>query len=152
MGEDTLVRLEDLRRFGLVFGPRTHWYVQGGDGSRITNHYHFRSIDEVAEWVRESEDAALYFEVQGSEKVSDTRPASDEIDTIYAFPIDIDPASGTRPASDGERLACFEVADKLSAALVRLGLGRPLQADSGNGAQLYVRLGTIKVDESTRPI
>ena len=134
---------DELKRLADIFGPREWWYVQGGDGKRVTEHRRFRTIEEVQAWAENNGHAATYYQVQVSSEESDTRPSFDEIETIVAFPIDIDPVSETRPSTEAERSPCFEVAKKISERFESLGLGRPATGDSGNGAQLFLRL---KVD------
>ena len=141
---------DQLVRFFKIFGPRPMWYMQDGDGFRITGHKRFETEEKVRQWIRENKNPALYFQVQGGTAESVYRPVIDEIDTIFAFPIDIDPATKTRPATEEERAPCFDVARKISTELIRAGLEPPMIIDSGNGAQLFVRMRASLPDRASR--
>src|SRR5438445_1666798 len=98
----------ELERLNELFGPRKYWYVQGGDGQHVTEHRRFNSIEEVSEWIGKNGHAATYYQVQVSTKEIETRPNFDEIEQIVALPIDIDPATETRPSTEREGTRSFD--------------------------------------------
>ena len=141
---------DDFETFLTIFGPRPVWYVQNGDGVHLTGHKQFKTAEEVRKWSKNNINPALYFQVQGGITDKPTRPDANEIDALFAFPIDIDPKIKTRPSTEEERAPCFEVAKTISSELFSLGLGQPMIVDSGNGVQIFIRVRVALPDKTVR--